>query len=80
VKSIDSTAAGDCFVAAVTHFWEQGNDLKVAVAEAVNVAALSVTMEGAQTSLPTLKEYLQFKQQLGVNAYGIANPSYERNK
>jgi ribokinase len=62
VKALDSTAAGDCFVAATTHFWNDYGDLKLAVKSAVEVAALSVTKKGAQSSLPTLEEYLAFKQ------------------
>lgn len=60
VNAIDSTAAGDCFVATTTHFWNETDKLDVAVSKAVEVAALSVTRKGAQSSLPTLAEYLNF--------------------
>jgi ribokinase len=60
VQAVDSTAAGDCFVAATTHFWNSTGDLYAAVQHAVKVAALSVTKKGAQSSLPNLAEYLEF--------------------
>ncbi|MEK8129547.1 ribokinase [Paenibacillus filicis] len=60
VQAVDATAAGDCFVAAVTHFVNATGDLKEAVRQAVEVAALSVTRKGAQPSLPTMAEYEQF--------------------
>lgn len=61
VQAVDATAAGDCFVAAVTHFVNETGDLKEAVGQAVTVAALSVTRKGAQPSLPTQAEYQQFR-------------------
>lgn len=64
VKAIDTTAAGDCFVAAVGWFWISEGSLTFAVQKAVEVAALSVKKQGAQPSLPTLEEYLQFKDQI----------------
>jgi ribokinase len=60
VPAVDTTAAGDCFVGATTHFWNQTGDLSAAVQSAVAVAALSVTKKGAQSSLPFLEEYLEF--------------------
>ncbi|MBW7455982.1 ribokinase [Paenibacillus sepulcri] len=62
VEVVDSTAAGDCFVAATTHFLCKEKDLEMAIQKAVEVAALSVTKAGAQTSAPTYDEYMQFKQ------------------
>ncbi|GGK02367.1 ribokinase [Lentibacillus kapialis] len=60
VDVVDSTAAGDCFVAAVSLFWIRTGDLAHSVKNAVNVATLSVTKRGAQVSLPTLEEYEKF--------------------
>ncbi|WP_408011232.1 ribokinase [Pseudalkalibacillus sp. A8] len=60
VTVVDSTAAGDCFVASVTSFWIRYGDLGKAVKKAVEVSALSVTKKGAQSSLPTLQEYENF--------------------
>ncbi|MCJ7842969.1 ribokinase [Lederbergia sp. NSJ-179] len=62
VNVVDSTAAGDCFVAAVTAFWVKNGDLKEAVEHAVKISALSVTKKGAQSSLPTIQEYEKFLQ------------------
>jgi ribokinase len=60
VTVVDSTAAGDCFVASVTAFWIKYGDLGKAVEKAIGVSALSVTKKGAQSSLPTLQEYEKF--------------------
>ncbi|MBM7676840.1 ribokinase [Gracilibacillus alcaliphilus] len=60
VEVVDTTGAGDCFVGAVSFFWIRSGDLDAAVKHAVNVAALSVTKQGAITSLPSLEEYKQF--------------------
>jgi ribokinase len=62
VNVIDSTAAGDCFVAAVSAFWVRKGDLRDAVEHAVKISALSVTKKGAQSSLPTIQEYESFMQ------------------
>lgn len=61
IEAVDSTAAGDCFVGATTHFWKEYGNLSLAVRSAVEVAALSVTKKGAQSSLPTIDEYVAFK-------------------
>ncbi|MFD1451501.1 ribokinase [Oceanobacillus sojae] len=60
VNVVDTTGAGDCFVGAVSFFWIRSGDLDISVKNAVNVAALSVTKQGAITSLPSLAEYEQF--------------------
>ncbi len=60
VRVVDSTAAGDCFVAAVTALWVKTGNLEVAVDHAVKIAALSVTKRGAQSSLPSIDEYEAF--------------------
>jgi ribokinase len=65
VHVVDTTAAGDCFVAATTHFWNQTGDLRVAVQSAVAVAALSVTKRGAQSSLPFMAEYQEYMKSKG---------------
>ncbi|MEK3888383.1 ribokinase [Bacillus sp. FSL K6-3431] len=62
VDVVDSTAAGDCFVAAVSAFWVRNGNLYDAVEHAVKIAALSVTKKGAQSSLPTIQEYENFMQ------------------
>ncbi|NHN32849.1 ribokinase [Paenibacillus agricola] len=64
VQAIDTTAAGDCFVGATAHFWTRDRDLESAIQKAIQVAALSVTRIGAQSSLPTMEEYLAFLSSL----------------
>ncbi|WP_274650845.1 ribokinase [Paenibacillus humicola] len=63
VKAVDTTAAGDCFVAAAAHFLSKGEKLAEAVRMAAEVAALSVTKTGAQTSLPTYEEYIKWREE-----------------
>jgi ribokinase len=58
VKVVDTTAAGDCFSAAIAVALAKGEDLSEAIIFANKVAALAVTREGAQTSIPTLSEVL----------------------
>jgi len=56
VKSVDSTAAGDCFNGALGAALARGDSLEKAIAFACRAAALSTTRLGAQDSLPRLKE------------------------
>lgn len=56
VSSVDSTAAGDTFIGAVTAGLCTGMDWKNAVIFANRAAALSVTKYGAQSSIPFLGE------------------------
>lgn len=56
VTAIDTTAAGDCFNAALAVGLSEGSSLEKAVAFACKAAAISVTRMGAQSSLPTRKE------------------------
>jgi ribokinase len=55
VKSVDTTAAGDCFVGAFASNFNE-NNLKEAVEFANAAAALSTTKMGAQSSIPAKKE------------------------
>ncbi len=55
VNSIDSTGAGDCFVAGFLAAMIDGNPEEDAIKFAGDVAALSTTKEGAR-SMPTLRE------------------------
>lgn len=52
VKASDSTGAGDCFSGALAIAISEGYSLPDAVRFANKVAAISVTRQGAQTSLP----------------------------
>ena len=56
VKSVDCTAAGDCFNGALGAALARGESLEQAIAFASKAAALSTTRLGAQDSLPSLKE------------------------
>lgn len=56
VKSVDSTAAGDCFNGALGAALARGESLEKAIAFACRAAAFSTTRLGAQDSLPRIKE------------------------
>jgi ribokinase len=60
VQAIDTTAAGDCFVGALAVGLCEGKSLLAAAEFASAAAALSVTREGAQPSLPRRSEVEQF--------------------
>jgi ribokinase len=55
---IDSTAAGDCFVGALTVALTEGQSPEEALRFAVHASALKVTKFGAQSGLPTREEVL----------------------
>jgi len=52
IKALDSTGAGDCFSGALAIAISEGNSLSDAVRFANRAAAISVTRQGAQSSLP----------------------------
>jgi len=56
VKAVDTTAAGDCFSAALAVGVAEGMTLVDAARFAARAAAISVTRAGAQPSLPTREE------------------------
>jgi ribokinase len=60
VKAVDSTAAGDAFVGGLAFCIARGKTILEAVLFAGNVAALSVTKMGAQSSMPSMKEVEKF--------------------
>jgi len=62
VKAVDSTAAGDAFVGGLAFCIASGKTLSEAVSFANDVAALSVTKMGAQTSMPSMKEVEKFRK------------------
>lgn len=56
VKTVDTTAAGDSFTAAMALRLSQGAALKEAIPFAMRVAEIVVTRPGAQASIPTPEE------------------------
>jgi ribokinase len=60
VQVIDTTAAGDCFVAALTVAFCEGQEPASALRFAIYASALKVTKFGAQPGLPTRKEVDDF--------------------
>jgi ribokinase len=63
VQAVDTTAAGDCFVAALAVSLCERKSLPEAARFASAAAALAVTREGAQPSLPYREEVMLFLQQ-----------------
>ena len=63
VTAKDTTAAGDTFNGALIAEWIKGTEPTQALALAQAAAAISVTRLGAQSSIPTRDEVLQFLAQ-----------------
>ncbi|MBZ4683329.1 MAG: ribokinase [Fusobacteriaceae bacterium] len=61
VNAIDTTAAGDSFIGGFITALSEGKNLEDAIENGVKVAAITVTKFGAQSSLPTKNELLNFK-------------------
>ncbi|SHJ80804.1 ribokinase [Tepidibacter formicigenes] len=61
VKAVDTTAAGDSFTGAIAVALVNKKNIEESIDFASKVGALSVTKEGAQSSLPYLKEVIDFK-------------------
>lgn len=61
VQAIDTTAAGDSYTGALAVAFAQDKDVEFAMDFASKVGALSVMKEGAQSSLPTLKDVESFR-------------------
>jgi ribokinase len=60
VAAVDTTAAGDSFIGAVAVAINEGKSLEEAIYFATAVGAITVTREGAQSSLPLRKEVETF--------------------
>ena len=60
VPVVDTTAAGDAFIGALTYCYAKGIDLESAVKYANYVGALTVTKFGAQPSIPEKNEIEEF--------------------
>lgn len=61
VKAVDTTAAGDSFIGGLVRGMSEENSLEDSIALGTKVAAIAVTRLGAQTSVPTMAEVLEFK-------------------
>ncbi|BAL84219.1 putative ribokinase [Selenomonas ruminantium subsp. lactilytica TAM6421] len=59
VKAVDTTAAGDCFLAAFMSRFD-GENFATAVDFGAKASAIAVTRQGAQTSIPTVEEVEKF--------------------
>lgn len=64
VQAVDTTAAGDIFTAALAYAYLQRGDILEASRFATLAAAISVTREGASSSIPTLKEVKLFAKSI----------------
>ena len=56
VKAVDTTAAGDTFVAALVKSLMEEKTIEESIFYAIVASSITVTKKGAQTSIPTLKE------------------------
>lgn len=59
VKAVDTTAAGDCFLAAFMSRFT-GSNFAEAIDFGAKASAIAVTRQGAQTSIPTVEEVKRF--------------------
>ena len=59
VKAVDTTAAGDCFLAAFMSQFD-GRNYAEAIDFGAKAAAIAVTIQGAQTSIPTVEDVESF--------------------
>ena len=65
IHSVDPTGAGDAFIGAFCTFVSMGIDNTSAIRMANYVGSLTVSVMGAQTSLPTLEQVGQLISQRG---------------
>lgn len=61
VEAVDTTAAGDCFTAAMALQLAQGSDIHDAILFASLVSSIVVTRKGAQSSIPSINEVYSAK-------------------
>ncbi len=60
VQAVDTTAAGDVFTAVMVYVYLQNHNIVSAVKYATCAAAISVTKEGASSSIPTRDEVIAY--------------------
>lgn len=63
VEAVDTTAAGDVFLGAFTAALSNGREIFEAVEFASVASAMSTTLKGAQTSIPTRSQVEEFMRQ-----------------
>lgn len=66
VKAIDSTGAGDVFMGTFAGVFSKTNDIIESVKVANASAAMSTTVMGAQTSIPTADNVYKFMNEKGI--------------
>jgi len=71
VKAIDTTGAGDSFNGALALCLDQGESIQDAISFAMKVGAITVTREGAQTSIPNKREVDRFEEWYSTNKMGV---------
>lgn len=69
VNAVDSTAAGDVFNAAFAVWFERSKDVQKSLMFAAAAAAISVTRFGAQSSIPTFEEVLNFLKERRIEGF-----------
>lgn len=60
VKTVDTTGAGDAFNSGLAYALSKGEELAKSVKFANLIGALSVTKQGAQSSMPTIIEVIEY--------------------
>lgn len=60
VNAVDTTAAGDCFTAAMAFALSEGKEIHEAIVFGQKVSAIAVTRKGAQSSIPDMQEVAAF--------------------
>lgn len=72
VIAVDTTAAGDTFNAALVVALGDGKELEEALGYANAAGALATTRMGAQSSLPTKTEVVNFRKRIGNEAFNVS--------
>ncbi|HPP70513.1 MAG TPA: ribokinase [Pseudothermotoga sp.] len=67
VRAVDTTAAGDIFNAGFAVEFERTKNLHNSLIFASAAAAISVTRKGAQSSIPTRSEVIEFLKERGID-------------